>query len=82
MDKSKKYGKEIVSLITESFDFELAKNMIHYLYYQTNDDIMMDDCEAWMDAEHVCIVCGEKMELHNVDGVEFYACENCKYGGE
>lgn len=78
----KKFGKEIVALISDSFDFDLAKDMIRYLYYQTNDDVMMDDCESWMDAEHVCIVCGEDMELHNVDGVEFYACENCKHGGE
>lgn len=78
-----KFGKEIVALISDSFDdVELVKNMIRYLYYQTNDDVMMDDCESWMDAEHVCIVCGEKMELHELDGKEFYACENCKYGGE
>lgn len=79
----KKFGKEIVALISDSFDdVELIKDMIRYLYYQTNDDVMMDDCESWMDAEHVCIVCGEKMELHELDGKEFYACENCKYGGE
>ena len=78
-----KFGKEIVALISDSFDdVELIKDMIRYLYYQTNDDVMMDDCESWMDAEHVCIVCGEKMELHELDGKEFYACENCKYGGE
>lgn len=78
-----KFGKEIVALISDSFDdVELVKDMIRYLYYQTNDDVMMDDCESWMDAEHVCIVCGEKMELHELDGKEFYACENCKYGGE
>ena len=82
MDKSKKFGKEIVALISESFEPELAKQMIYYLYYQTNDDVMMEDCEAWMDSEHVCIVCGEDMELHELDGKEFYACENCKYGGE
>lgn len=51
----KKFGKEIVALISDSFDFDLAKDMIRYLYYQTNDDDMMDDCESWMDAEHVCI---------------------------
>ena len=79
----KKFGKEVVALISDSFDdVELIKDMIRYLYYQTNDDVMMDDCESWMDAEHVCIVCGEKMELHELDGKEFYACENCKYGGE
>ena len=79
----KKFGKEIVALISDSFDdVELVKDMIRYLYYQTNDDVMMDDCESWMNVEHVCIVCGEKMELHELDGKEFYACENCKYGGE
>ena len=79
----KKFGKEVVALISDSFDdIELVKDMIRYLYYQTNDDVMMDDCESWMDAEHVCIVCGEKMELHELDDKEFYACENCKYGGE
>ena len=79
----KKFGKEIVALISDSFDdVELVKDMIRYLYYQTNDDDMMNDCESWMDAEHVCIVCGEKMELHELDGKEFYACENCKHGGE
>lgn len=44
---------------------ELAKDILFYLYHNTNNDKLQQQILNWFNAENYCITCGNKLEPYD-----------------